>query len=79
MSEDVVRCVIEERAPDPGSEGDDGAPADPELTPAGLKHNATAAISRITGRRVIAFIVKRDETAEVSTQTFILDSPRQRF
>ena len=46
---------------------------------AGLKHNATAAITRITGRRVVAFIPKRDKKAETSTQTFLLDRPRPRF
>ena len=85
MGKDVVRCMIEEPAPGAGaeegseSEEDGEAPDVPKLTPAGLKHNATAAIARITGRKVIAFIVKRDKKTEVSTQTFILDSPRQRF
>jgi hypothetical protein len=79
MGKDVVRCKIEEPAPGSGSEEDGEAPEAPKLTPAGLKHNATAAITRITGRQVIAFIVKRDKKAEVSTQTFILDPPRQRF
>ena len=79
LRKDVVTCVIEESAPDSDSEEDDGTSDTPDLTPAGLKHNATAAITRITGRQVTAFIVKRDKKAEVSTQTFILDSPRPRF
>jgi hypothetical protein len=80
MGEDVVRCVIEERAPDLGAdEASDEPDGDPRLSPAGFKHNATAAIARITGRRVIAFIVKRDDETEVSTQTFLLDRPRERF
>jgi hypothetical protein len=77
MGEDVVKCVISERR-DPAPD-DDESPDDPRLSPAGLKHNATAAISRITGRQVIAFIADRDEGAQISTQTFILDRPRQRF
>jgi hypothetical protein len=78
MGEDVVRCVIEE-APDAlDDEASDGA-GDPRLSAAGLQRNATLAVSRITGRRVIAFIAKRNQGAEISTQTFILDQPRQRF
>jgi hypothetical protein len=79
MGQDVVRCMIEEPPPGSGLEEDGGAPDAPTLTSAGLKHNATAVITRITGRQVIAFIVKHDKKAETSTQTFILDSPRQRF
>lgn len=79
MSKDVVKCMIEEPAPGSASEEDGEASDAPKLTPAGLKHNATAVITRITGRQVSAFIVKRDKQAEVSTQTFILDQPRQRF
>jgi hypothetical protein len=79
MSKDIVKCMIEEPAPGSASEEDGEAPDTPKLTPAGLKHNATAVITRITGRQVSAFIVKRDKQAEVSTQTFILDQPRQRF
>jgi hypothetical protein len=79
IGKDRVRCVIEERATDTESSDDTEAPDDPRLSPAGLKQNATAAITRITGRRVIAFIVKRDNKTEVSTQTFILDPPRERF
>lgn len=79
MGEDVVRFVIEEGPADTGSDQDGEAPDDPRLSPAGLKQNATATITRITGRRVVAFITKRDDTAEISTQTFLLDRPRQRF
>ncbi|HEY7150917.1 MAG TPA: hypothetical protein VH391_04490 [Solirubrobacterales bacterium] len=76
MGEDVVKCVIQERhEPEP----DDEQPDDPRLSPAGLKQSATAAIARITGRKVVAFIAKRDKSAQVSTQTFLLDRPRQRF
>ena len=79
MGEDVVRCVIEEQ-PDAGDdETSDDAPDDSRLSAAGLKHNATVVISRVTGRRVIAFIAKRDKSAETSTQTFLLDQPQRRF
>jgi hypothetical protein len=79
MGEDVVKFVIEEGGPDAGSDQDGEAPDDPALSPAGLKQNATAAITRITGRRVVAFIDKRDKNAETSTQTFLLDRPQRRF
>lgn len=77
MEPNVVRCVIEERDGD-----DEDEPArEPGLTPEspGFSYNATAAISRATGRRVVAFIPKRDKKTLTSTQTFILDQPRQRF
>jgi hypothetical protein len=79
MGRDVVRCVITERGTDAEPEEDGEAPEEAKLSPAGLKQNATAAIARITGRKVTAFIVKRDKKTEVSTQTFLLDSPRKRF
>ena len=80
ISKDVVKCMIEgTRARLSVRGGRRRGIGHPRLTPAGLKHNATAVITRITGRQVSAFIVKRDKQAEVSTQTFILDQPRQRF
>jgi hypothetical protein len=78
MRKDAVTCVIEERADTPADEASEEAD-DARLSPAGLQHNATAAIARITGRRVIAFIAKRDKKAEVSTQTFLLDQPLPRY
>jgi hypothetical protein len=81
IERDLVRCVIEEGSPDPAAEEGSEAPAEPGLSPdsPSFNHNATAAISRVTGRRVIAFIPKHDKKAHTSTQTFILDRPRQRF
>lgn len=79
IDQDVVRCVIEERKPEQESDEDDEATEELRLSSAGLKHNATAAVTRITGRQVVAFIPKRDAKAEVSTQTFLLDRPPRRF
>jgi hypothetical protein len=71
-----ITCVIEEGAPDPASaDGEGGSPSDS----ASFNYNATAVITRATGRRVIAFIPKSDKKTQTSTQTFILDQPRQRF
>ena len=80
IDQDVVRCVIEERKPTQESDDDDDeATGELRLSSAGLKHNATAAVTRITGRQVVAFIPKRDAKTEVSTQTFLLDRPPRRF
>jgi hypothetical protein len=71
-----ITYVIEESAPDPASaDGEGGSPPDS----ASFNYNATAVITRVTGRRVIAFIPKSDKKTQTSTQTFLLDQPRQRF
>ena len=71
-----ITCVIEPGAPDSASEaGEGGTPTDS----ASFNYNASAVVTRATGRRVIALIPKRDKKAQTSTQTFILDQPRQRF
>lgn len=78
-----ITCVIEEGSPEPASNEDDagGSGGDSDLSPdsASFGYNATAVITRATGRRVIAFIPKRDKKSQTSTQTFVLDQPRQRF
>jgi hypothetical protein len=80
MEPNVVRCVIEEGTGDPPTD-DDAAAREPGLTPESpsFSYHATAAITRATGRRVVAFIPKRDKKTLTSTQTFILDQPRTRF
>lgn len=77
----VVRCVIEEGTPEPPAEDAEAGDREPELSPdsASFSYNATAVITRVTGRRVVAFIPKRNKKAQTSSQTFILDQPRQRF
>jgi hypothetical protein len=78
MGKNAVTCVITPR--DESAADQDGEErGEPELSQAGLEYNATAAIARITGRRVVALIAKRDKGTQVSTQTFLLDRPRQRF
>jgi uncharacterized protein YbcI len=79
MKRNGVRCVIEEGASDAEVEDPDETADDPKLSPAGLKHNATSAVARITGKRVVAFIVKTDKEAKTSTQTFHYDRPPERF
>jgi hypothetical protein len=83
VERDRIRCVIEEGVPD--AEADDGEAVDePVANPrvsaeAGFGYGAKAAVARITGRRVIGFIPKRDKKAGTSTQTFILHRERRRY
>ena len=81
IDRDVIRCVIEEKDPEAQDHEDGEPPAEVELSPDSRKfdYNATAAITRVTGRRVVAFIAKRDKKTQTSTQTFILDRPRAKF
>jgi len=81
MGQHTVKCVIEEGKPDPDADEDAEPLADPELSTdsAGFGYSATAAVARVTGRRVIGFIPKRDKKTEISTQTFVLDRPRRRY
>jgi hypothetical protein len=76
-----ITCVIEEGSAEPASDEDAEGGREPGLSPdsASFNYNATAVVTRATGRRVIAFIPKRDKKTQTSTQTFILDVPRQRF
>lgn len=78
IERDVVRLVIEEGEadPDPEADGDD---AEARLSQAGLKHQATATVARMTGRRVVGFIVKSPKQSDTSTQTFVLERPSERF
>jgi hypothetical protein len=81
IERNVVRCVIEEGT-EPASEEDaESAGHEAGLSPdsPSFSYNASAVITRATGRRVVAFIPKRNKKAQTSTQTFILDQPRQRF
>ena len=81
IEKNVVRCTIEEGTAESATDEDAEVTAEPGLSTdsPSFNYNATAAISRATGRRVVAFIPKRDKKTQISTQTFILDQPRQRF
>ena len=63
---DAVRCTIE------GGEAGDG-------TSTGYQHEASAAVTRISKRKVCAYIDKRDKQTGVATQTFILDPVRTKY
>jgi len=79
IRQNSVKCVIQEGTPDTEADEDEEGSDDPRLSAAGLKQNATAAITRITGRRVLAFIPKHNKETETSTQTFLLERPLRRF
>src|SRR3954452_2828966 len=81
IEKNVVRCVIQEGTAEPATDEDAEATGNPDLSPdsPSCSYNARAAITRATGRRVVAFIPKRDKKTHTSTQTFILDQPRQLF
>jgi hypothetical protein len=81
IERDVVRCVIEESPPDAevGEESEVGEQLEGSLDSSRFNYNATAVITRATGRRVVAHIPKHKKDSLISTQTFILDRPRQRF
>jgi hypothetical protein len=81
IEKDVIRCVIEENSPEPLLEEGGESTVDADASPDSRRfdYNATAAVARVTGRRVIAFIPKHDKKALTCTQTFILDRPQQRF
>ena len=81
IERNVVRCVIEEGSAEPATDEDAAAGGESSLSTdsPSFNYNATAVITRATGRRVVAFIPKRDKKTQTSTQTFILDQPRQRF
>jgi hypothetical protein len=76
-----ITCVIEEGSAEPASDEEAQDDREPGLSPdsASFNFNAAAVVTRATGRRVIAFIPKRNKKTQTSTQTFILDQPRQRF
>ena len=88
IERDVVRCVIEPGVPEADTEGDEdgtpdakgkAAPSSRVSAEAGLGYGAKAAVARITGRRVVGFIPKRDKKTNISTQTFILHRERRRY
>jgi hypothetical protein len=71
---DVVRCTIEEEQ-DPVASDDAPVPHPDELDSRRYGSRATAAVARLTGRRVVGFVAK-DAADDATTNTFILDSRR---
>jgi hypothetical protein len=76
VSRDSIRCTIEG--------GDKAEAADEEAAVGGTdsnayRHEASAAVARITHRTVSAYIGKTDKKTGVATQTFILERIRTKF
>jgi hypothetical protein len=79
---DAIRCVIEEgeAAPvDPEAEVDPEAPSIGGTDTNAYRHEANAAVARITKRTVSAFIAKKDKKTDLTTQTFILERIRTKY
>jgi hypothetical protein len=79
----VVKCVLQDAV----SEFDKGMTAATELddeeaarrlTPNRYRREAAAAVSRVTKRRVMAFVSDHDADTDVATEVFILESPPRR-
>ena len=51
----------------------------PERTMYGYKRDTSAAVAKVTGRRVMAMISKHNEKTGVATETFILETPPKRY
>ena len=76
VSRDTVRCTIE--AGD-GAEAPAGEEPVAGTDSNAYRHEASAAVARITKRTVSAYIGKRDNKTGIATQTFILERVRTKF
>jgi hypothetical protein len=88
IAKDQVRCMLE--LPDAIEVADSADDADGDETDAcyegsevvrspqssRYRNEATASVSRITGRRVLGFIAKRDPKTKSASDTFILERAR---
>jgi hypothetical protein len=77
LSGDVVRFVMSDAVSTISlevEEGSDEQPSSPDTI--GYRNEAIAAVRRITGRRVQAFIPKRDAKTDAASDTYILEPPR---
>jgi hypothetical protein len=81
VGRDRVECVIDERAPAAQDGVDPEVVDDAGLSPhsTGYGYRASAAVARITHRRVVGYIPKRDKENEVSTQVFVLRRELRRY
>jgi hypothetical protein len=81
VGRDRVECVIDERAPASQEDVDAEVADDTGLSPhsTGYGYRASAAVARITHRRVVGFIPKRDTENEISTQVFVLRRELRRY
>ena len=77
---DRVTCVVEDAVADfeAGVAAEALTPANPDrpLTGRTYERDAIATVTRITGRRVLAFVSKHNAKTDIATEVFILDTPR---
>jgi hypothetical protein len=78
---DAVRCVIEEGEPtaEESAALEQAEPAIGGTDSNAYRHEASAAVARITKRTVSAYIAKRDKQTGLATQTFILERVRTKY
>jgi hypothetical protein len=81
VGRDRVECVIDERAAAAPEDVDAEVADDTALSPhsTGYGYRASAAVARITHRRVVGYIPKRDTENEISTQVFVLRRELRRY
>jgi len=60
-----------------GDLDDEGNPL-PRRTVAGYRHEAIAAVTKVTRQRVLAFVSDHDAKSDVAKEVFILDGPPRR-
>lgn len=77
---DVVKCEIEQGEPVEKAEGEDGETTTVASTDSNAyRHEAQAAVARLTRRTVSGFVAKRDKESGVATHTFILEKIRTKY
>jgi hypothetical protein len=69
----AIRCVIDGGKADGAESGSAGTDSN------AYRHEASAAVARITKRTVSAYMDRRDKQTGVATQTFILERIRTKF
>jgi hypothetical protein len=81
---DVVRCVLTDAVGGfnrgiAAASADDAAESERPLTEATYRRDAIAAVSRITRRRVLAFVSNHDSKTDIAREVFVLEPlPRRR-
>lgn len=75
---DIVSCVRTEASGSDNEGTDEALAAGRSTGSVGYKHDAIAAVKRITHRRVMGFIVKADKKSDTVTESYVLDRPLPR-
>lgn len=75
LEPDMIKFVLDGAVSGIGAErvDEDDGTRSPDSTR--YRNEAIAAVRRITGRRVIAFIPKRDSKTDTATDTYLLEPP----